>query len=396
MNKLRSALVCLLALPVLGQAVETDPAGFVTVSLAGNSDSYVYIPFKRSPAFVGMATTLTANGTYDLGEPFTDTSGDGVWQNGEVFTDTSNVINLAGTPGLTGNQFVYASGSQPNRYYAFLKSGTRAGMYYSVVSNGTAAVVVDTAGDDLSAAITGTTTLEVIPYDTLATIFPAGASVHASASHSIAVRNTEILIPNLSSSGTDLASAVSYYYFSGVSGPGAGWRKAGFTAVLANDDVLLPDTFFIVRHNIATDTSLTFTGTVQMNQLATPLGTIAASTDQDNAAALPFATELTLAQLKLFESGAFAGSSSHSIALRQDQVLVWDNSVVGKNKSAATSYYYFTGASGVGPGWRESGITGTLANNAVVIGPNKGIIIRKKSGGTPSTALWTVKPPYVP
>ncbi|MDZ4404484.1 TIGR02597 family protein [Prosthecobacter sp.] len=396
MNKLRLFLIALCALPLLSKAVETDPAGFVTVDLAGNSDSYVYIPFKRSAEFVGTAASLSANGTYDAGEPFTDGNSNQIWDNGETFTDTSNVIALTGTPGLTVNQFVYVSGTQPKRYYVFLKSGTRVGMYYSVVSNAATSLTVDTAGDDLTTAINSTTALEVIPYDTLGSIFPAGAGVNPSSSHSIAVRQTEILIPNNTSAGIDLASPVSYYYFSGVTGAGPGWRKAGVSAVLANDDVLMPDTFFVVRHNIATATSLTFTGTVQMSQLATPLGTIANSVDQDNAVALPFATELTLSQLKLFESGAFAGSSSHSIALRQDQVLVWDNSVLGKNKASGTSYYYFTGASGLGPGWRKSGVTGTIANDDVVIGPNKGIVIRKKSTGAPVTAMWSVKPPYVP
>lgn len=362
------SLVVLLTLLSSARAVESDPAGFTTLTLLGNTDSYIYIPFKRNPAFVGMASSLAGG----------------------------NVISIAGTPGFTANQFVYAAGTQPNRYYVFLKSGTRAGVYYTITSNDTTSITVDTAGDDLTSAITSTTSLEIIPYDTLGTIFPSGVGVHPSSSHSIAVRQSEILLPNNTSAGTNLASSISYYYYSGTAGVGPGWRKAGVTGTIANDDILVPDTFFVVRHNIGTNTSLTFTGTVQMSQLATPVGTINTSTDQDNAVALPFATELTLAQLKLFESGTFAGSSSHSIATRQDQVLVWDNTVSGKNKAADVSYYYYTGTAGAGAGWRRSGITGTVANNDVVIGPNKGIIIRKKSGGAPATALWSVKPPYVP
>ncbi len=396
MNKLSLFLIALCALPLLSKAVETDPAGFVTVNLAGNSDSYVYIPFKRSAEFVGTAAALSANGTYDAGEPFTDGNSNQIWDNGEIFTDTSNVIALTGTPGLTVNQFVYVSGTQPKRYYVFLKSGTRVGMYYSVVSNAAASLTVDTAGDDLTTAINSTTALEVIPYDTLGSIFPAGAGAHPSSSHSLAVRQSEILLPNNTSAGIDLASPISYYYFSGVTGAGPGWRRAGASSVVANDDVLMPDTFFIVRHNIATASALTFTGTVQMSQLATPIGTVANSLDQDNAVALPFATELSLSQLKLYESGAFVGSSSHSLLLRQDQVLVWDNSIIGKNKGSGTSYYYFTGTSGVGPGWRKSGASSVIADNDIVIGPTKIIVIRKKSGGAPVTVLWSVKPPYVP
>ncbi|MBE2285560.1 MAG: TIGR02597 family protein [Prosthecobacter sp.] len=400
-NHTRRLLIPLLALQCLplANAVETEPVGFVTVELAGNSDSYVYIPFKRPPAFVGAAASLSSNGVYDVGEPFTDNNpANGVRDAAEAFTDTNNVITLAGTPGLTASQFVYSAGVQSNRYYVFLKTGTRIGMYYTVVGNDTGSVTVDLAGDDIAAAgaITESTTLEVIPYDTLGTIFPSGAGVNPSTSHSIATRQSEVLIPNLGSAGTNLASPVSYYYYNGVAGAGPGWRKAGVSAVIANDDVLLPDAFFTVRHNISTATSLTFTGSVQMSQLTTPVGTIANSTDQDNAVALPFATEQTLAQLKLWESGVFAGSSSHSLATRQDQVLVKDSSVIGKNKAAGTSYYYYTGATAPGPGWRKSGVSSVIANDDIVVSPTKVIVIRKKSTGAPVSALWTVKPPYVP
>lgn len=395
MNKLCVNITALFACILTLEAVEIDPLGYVTVNLAGDSDSYVNIPFKRSPEFVGVASALSANGTYDAGEPFTDGNNSGSWDNGETFTDTNNVIALGGTPGLTVNQFVYVAVTQPKRYYVFLKSGTRAGMYYSVVSNAAASLTVDTAGDDLSTAINSTTTLEVIPYDTLGSIFPGGVGVNPSPSHSAASRQSEVLIPDLSTAGKDLAFPQSYYYYSGTAGPGAGWRKAGFVGTLANDDVLLPDTFFAVRHNVATSTSLTFTGTVQMARLATPLGTLGV-TDQDNAVALPFATEMTLAQLKLYESGAFVGSSSHSAGTRQDEVLVWDNSVIGKNKAATTSYYYYTGTAGLGAGWRKASVPGTLADNDLVIGPTKSIVIRKKATAQPATFLWSVLPPYVP
>lgn len=398
MKTLYLSLTALCVCILTAQAVETDPIGFVTVNLAGNSDSYVYIPFKRSPEFVGVASTLSANGTYDAGEPFTDGNSNGAWDNGETFTDTNNVITLGGTPALTVNQFVYVAVTQPKTYYVFLKTGTRAGMYYTVVSNAAASLTVDTAGDDLSTAINSNTNLEVVPYDTFGSIFPGGAGVHPSASHSAStsVRLSSVFIPDHATAGKNLAFPVSYYYYSGVSAPGPGWRRAGFSGTIANDDILLPDTFFAVRHNISTATAVTFTGTVQMAQLTTPIGTIAASTDQDNAVALPFATEMTLAQLKLYESGAFVGSATHSTGARQDVVLVWDNSVSGKNKAADATYYYYTGANSPGPGWRKSGDSGTLVDNDVVVGPNKGIVIRKKAAAQAATVLWTVRPPYVP
>lgn len=49
-------------------------------------------------------------------------------------------------------------------------------MNYSVVANAADSLTVDTAGDHLSTAIDSTTALDVILYDTLGPIFPAGES----------------------------------------------------------------------------------------------------------------------------------------------------------------------------------------------------------------------------
>ena len=375
--------------------VSTDPMGVVSFEASGNSDSYVYLPVRRVPEFVGKVATLTANGTHDLGEPYTDSNSSGAWNSGEAFTDTNNVVTLSGTPNLTSDQFVYAGSAQPKRYYLLVTSGVRAGMYYSVLSNTTGAVTIDTAGDSLSGALVADTAVQVVPYNTLGTIFPGGAGVHSSATHSVAVRQSEIILPDNTSIGKDLAGLISYYYFSGTSGAGQGWRKAGAASVLADDDILPPDSFFIIRHNVAASTTVKIVGGVQMGVLSTPLNT-SSGVDQDNSVALPFATEMTLAQLKLIDNGVFAGSSSHSVASRQDQVLVWDNTVPGKNKAADLSYYYYTGANAPGPGWRKAGFANTLADSDVVISRTKSIVIRKKAGSSPLTSLWSVRPPYSP
>ena len=137
-------------------------------------------------------------------------------------------------------------------------------------------------------------------------------------------------------------------------------------------------------------------GTVHMAALATPVGTIADNTNQDNAITLPIASNLTLTQTNLFESGAFVGSSSHSAATRKDELLIWDNSILGKDKASDRSYYYFTGATGNGPGWRLAGDTSTVRNTEVVFTPTTSLALRKKTTGTASTVVWSVTPPYVP
>jgi uncharacterized protein (TIGR02597 family) len=133
-----------------------------------------------------------------------------------------------------------------------------------------------------------------------------------------------------------------------------------------------------------------------MGQISLPLSTRAENTNQDIALGIPVAADQTLSQSNLFQSGAFVGSSSHSIASRQDELLVWNNAVSGKNKAADATYYYYTGAAAPGQGWRLAGSTGVLRDSEVVITAGKAFAIRKKSSGPVSTVFWTVTPSYVP
>lgn len=358
------------ASPVLSQTATTDPVGFITTNFVGSSDSYSFIPFKRTPEYAGAV--LTPGGV------------------------SGNVVTIAGTPNFTANQFVYVAGTQPKKYYALFTSGPKLGMYYTISANGTNTLSLDLAGDDIS-GVSGAT-LNVIPYDTLGSIFPAGQGIVASAGHGLGARQTEIHVPPNAVAGVDLAAATIYYYYNGAATGGPGWRStATGPSVILNDDILYPDTSFMVRQKTATGSQTTFMGTVHMGTLATPVGTLQANTNQDNAVALPIAADVTLAQSKLFESGAFVGSAGHGLGARQDELYVRDNNVVGYDKGATAIYYYYTGAATGGPGWRrtDSGPS-VIVNTDVVISPNKNVVIRKRGAASPSSVVWSVKPPYVP
>src|SRR5436190_13966851 len=92
-------------------SVTTDPVGFTTTSCLGNSDTYLGIPFTRPPEFTGTVQAI----------------------NGDTLT-------INGSPGWAGNQFVYATGSQPKHYYVLIGNGgasnPKEGHIYSVRSNG--------------------------------------------------------------------------------------------------------------------------------------------------------------------------------------------------------------------------------------------------------------------
>lgn len=391
---LTAMLLHLVAVPFAAKAADgvTNPLGYTEVALAGNSDTYLFVPFKRTPALVTTVAAIGFNGQYDEGEPFVDVDLDGQRDASETYTDTSNVLTLPEGVVLQQGQFVYSQGTQPNSYYVSFRSGSKAGIFCPVVANGVNTVVVDAMGYDL-AAVTGQIVIEVAPYHTLGTVFPNGQGIHPSASHSASARPTSVLLPNHDVAGKNLAFDQIYYYYSGSE---PGWRKSGFPEVLANDTVLPPDSFFIVRNNDPSGTTLVFAGDVHVAKFTTPLNTLAANVDQDNFVAAPVPVEMRLRDLNLIESGAFVPSSSHSAGVRQDTLLVWYNTSLGFNRAADAIYYYFSGTSGAGPGWRKSGTPLVLANDDVVMSSSRVFLIRKKATPVPSSSLWSVTPPYVP
>ena len=362
-----AATIALIAVPAFAQTTATtDPVGFITYSLPGNADSYLYIPFKRNPDYAGATSGAVA----------------------------SNVIAASGTPNWGVNAFAPGASLQP-RFYVLIRSGAKSGMFYAVSSNDSSTLTVDLGGDTISSDVVAGTAYQICAFDTLGSIFPSGQGVNGSAGHLIGARQSEVLIPESSLAGTNFAPASSYYYYNGATLPGAGWRLAGQTGTIVNDVVLYPDSYIIVRHNVATGTSLTTMGTVQMGQVQLPLTTLADNTNQDIPIGIPVAGNQTLFQSNLFQSGAFQGGASHLIGSRKDELLVWDNSFVGKNKAPDASYYYYTGTAGNGPGWRLAGDTINVRDAEIVITPGKAFTIRKKSTGLAATVFWKVTPTYV-
>ena len=125
----------------------TDPVGFTTTSCLAPSDTYVSIPFTRPSEFTG--TVQSASG---------------------------NMLTINGTPGWANSQFVYAAGSQPNHYYVLIGNGgttnPKEGHIYQITGNGPNTLLIDATSDNLT-GIVASTQVTVIPYWTLATIFPA-------------------------------------------------------------------------------------------------------------------------------------------------------------------------------------------------------------------------------
>jgi len=332
-------------LSLVAANVTTEPTGFYKVALLGSSDTFVSLPFARAKAACGLVQSVSGN-----------------------------VVTVKNSPGWSTSQFVYVAVTQPNSYYIYFRNGAKEGNTYTVTANGTDTLTVNLNGDTL-AGLNANDRFDVIPYWTLGTVFPGGQGVNISPAPG--TRTTEVLIPDLSGTGINLSSSKTYYFWTGA------WRQVGQGTLIKDDDVLLPDAYFIVRHNIAGNTTLTVKGSVLMSKWAVPLAK-SPSTKQDNAAALPRPVPVTLTESALFESGAFAASPTPGN--RTDELLTFDNTITGINKSASSTYYYWNGA------WRRVGAGTADVGTDVAFAPGTGVIIRKNTGS--GTALWLKPPTY--
>jgi uncharacterized protein (TIGR02597 family) len=354
------------------QTASTDPVGAIVIPLQGSSDTPVSLPVHRPVALEAIVASMA-----------------------------SNVITLQAPATLTASQFVYAVGTQSNTYYVQFLTGQREGMYYTVTANDTGSLTLNLNGDGAaSTAVQPGDILQVIPYWTLNTLFPAGQGVNASPGFTPGQRNSEVFFFNEASVGINLAAATDFYYYNGNVNVGAGWREVGQpNGTLQNDTVIYPDNYFIVRNDIPGNTQLVITGGVPMSAYTTPLSTLQSNTAQDIHVSISVPVGLTLAQSGLYTgpAGAFAGSSSFSPQARQDELLAFDYvDPLGKNPAATSIYYYYTGATAGGQGWRKVGQPNTSIFDAVqVFNPGQGYIIRKI--GTPSaeTVVWSFVPSYL-
>ncbi|MBE0544073.1 MAG: TIGR02597 family protein [Verrucomicrobia bacterium] len=352
--KLALMLVALLmALPAFRAQAEpaSVPAGFYRITCLGNSDTIVSIPFSR-PAAANVVVESVAG----------------------------NVVTVKGAPGWTADQFVYAAGTQPNTYYLRFLSGAKEGSYYPVTANGTDSLTLSLGGDDIS-TVAEDNQAAVIPYWTLATAFPGGNGVVASSS--VLNPRTEVLIPDLSGVGINLSPTVSYVFLTNAANPSGVWRQVGEGTVNKNDAVLLPDVYFIVRHNTASSTVLTAQGSVPVSKLVIPMLT-QTSTKQDNFVALARPAEMTLDESGLFQSGAFLPSTSGLNPT--DVLLVFDNQVA-KNKAPVETYYYLNT-------WRRVGSGTANMNDQAVFTPGTGVIIRKNSTLDGFSSFWINSPNF--
>lgn len=353
------AIGCLTGLVVqnVDGEVHTDPVAVFPYSPLAQSDTRFSLPVHRMPDFEGTVASIV-----------------------------SNVITVSGAPNWTDNQFVYAAGSQTNTYYALIGGGALEGAFFPVLSNTANSLSVDTTLQSLDGVTSGEI-IWLVPYWTFGTLFPSGEGISGNNSH--AVRNTEILVYSGAETGINISPSFTYYYFNGTA---PGWRRVGGGLSTNRDnDIIVPNSSLIYRQNTAVGNTFVVGGSVQMAACGTLLTTKVANTKQDNPIGFTVALPMTLNQSHLFGSGIFGGAASHTA--RADELLVFDNAQVGKNKSPTATYYYFTGTS---PGWRRvGGGLATVRNDDIVFQPGQSYIIRKAATASSSSQFLQTIPGYL-
>jgi uncharacterized protein (TIGR02597 family) len=337
--KLLLLLALTAGLSARAQVLGPGFSGINRLTLPGLSDSVLSLPFARPEAAAGQALSFTGNR-----------------------------ITFKAQHGGAIAQFVYG-GAVTDHYYLLIGSGVKEGAAYAITANDTTSVTVDLEGDTLT-GLAANDRLSVIPHWTLGTLFAGGAGVHVSPTPGD--RRTEVLFPNFNSTGINASAGRMFYFWSDH------WREVGQGAALRDDEVVSPDLYFTVRHNIATATEWVASGQVISGKLIAWLGVNAAG-KRDNYVGLQRPIGTTLAGSGLVSSGAFAASPSPGN--RTDELLVFDNAVARQNKAASAIYYYWNGA------WRKVGAGTANFDTTAVFTPGVGFIIRKNSAT--SAPAWT-------
>lgn len=321
------------------QSAATDPVGFLSDNIPANSDATVTAPLNRPSAFQGVIQSIAGN-----------------------------VITVAGTPGWTTSpkQFVRVTGVQPDAFYVQIGNGTKAGMYATVTDNTANSVTITlNPTDDLSGiateAVSGTgngAKISIFPYWTPSTLFPANWPA-----------GTQVLLFDDAVAGINPSAAQILVY------TGTAWLDNG-NGQNANNLLIHPVDAMVIRNQSNNPISRTVLGSVPMIRHRSVVSTLAANSAQDVYIA--------------YQSPApeLIGSSGLGFSAG-DQLLVFNNSTTGVNKSASQILIY------TGSQWLDNG-NGQNVTTTFSLQPGQGYIYRKAPTASPQNFVWQDAQSYNP
>ncbi len=349
--KILNCMVLAALIFAAGARAQSNPVGFNTVTCLKNSDTLCSVPFCQS---IDVQDRVSGLPTF----PAT----------GFATFSPQNLV------AWTAGQFV------TGHYFVRMLSGPKAGMYYLVAANTSNSLTIDLAGDNFT-GVGNNDGFMVCKFWTLATLFPPATQTTIVASLNLLGpgRRTELLLPDTIGNGINLAPTKKYFIHAGA------WKEANTGFPLAGNTILLPDSYFIVRHNsaaITNSTTFTSAGHVELNAVSMPLATLP-SGKQDNPVSTGRPIPVKLADMDLISSGAFVASDGPGGPRRKDELIVFDNNIASVNRSAAATYFYNSETAK----WHQSTTNFPVADN-VEIAPGTGFLIRKYIS-TGITSIWT-------
>jgi uncharacterized protein (TIGR02597 family) len=334
-----------------GATVYSPVVGFLKFDCPADSDTVVSVPFHPTPRWAGRLSAAPSNPV------------------GNVFR-----IALKDSPSFAAGELTTTP------HFLFCRDATGPeGRHFLITNHASDSVDISASAPELS-GLTTDSQVSVIPAWTLDTLFPAATqtTLHPSTGPLATQRVSELLFFDQSTAGTSLAPNRRFYVTSG------GWFEVGSFAA-AGSTVIAPGQPFLIRHPAGV-AATTFVPNQQVYggkvTLAIP---VANGKARDTMVSLPRPVALTLAQLD-FAPGDFIESPSTDPGDREDQLLVYDNSQIERNKLPAATYYRSGGQ------WLRSGTN--AVSDSVTIEPSAGLLLRKAAGGADLVVLWKNAPTY--
>jgi uncharacterized protein (TIGR02597 family) len=321
----------LLASSAFAQTVATDPVGYVTVTVEANSDAVVSAVMARAASYSGTIASI----------------------------DDADTITLSAIPGFTPDEFAPTDEFGNNSYYVQFTSGDREGLWAIISGNTSSALDLTFVNQDLGSVVDDQVlagdAVAIIPFWTPATLYPDADVANLS----------ELLVFSRTVAGINLSASATYVSFDTF-----GWYNGG-TPV--DNFPIYPDESMVFRNKSASPQQLTQAGTVPMAAFRTVLALVAGGTQQDIRLTSGLPLNVTLQEI------ADLGASGDG-----DQILIFDNTLTGENKSASITVTYFDGF-----GWYNGG----TPMNSYALAPGQGIVYRKLGANT-SDVVLNFKPTY--
>ena len=325
-------------------AVETDPVGYVTTTAADGSDTFIGLSLTEAVALASSASDVT----------------------GSIVSTGSTLVEDA----------------YNNTHYLLFTTGAQEGQWYEISDTTTSSVDL---GEDVAAlGATASDEFKIIKFWTLGELLPSTSGFAVSTNAFVPV--AEVLLNNLTAAGVNLSSSASYFYHDGSSGfLVAGWYQSG-TLAASNSIALSPETYFTVRNQSGSDFDIVVSGAVPVDVVGS---TVSSETfTQDNQLVNPYPSGLSLDDSAL----AAVVNASTNVFVPGDEVVLFENTGTGLNRSSVASYFYHDGSSGfLGAGWYQSG--SLTASGSVEI-PAGGAFWIRKAAGSAQVAEWNPPVPY--